>query len=93
VFAAFGDTNWVRNLRADGAARLRQGRRDEAVIAKELPVDAAGPILQAGLAPALRMKVFGPMIGGWYGITADSSSADYVTAAKAHAGFELRAMG
>jgi hypothetical protein len=72
---------------------MRQGRRDEAVVAEELPVDAAGPILQAGLAPALRMKVFGPMVGGWYGITADSSSADYLTAARTHVDFELRARG
>jgi deazaflavin-dependent oxidoreductase (nitroreductase family) len=91
VFAAFGETNWVRNLRAAGVATLRRGRRDEAVVAVELPIEAAAPILQAGLAAALKIKVFGPMVGGWYGITPDSSPADYLNSARSHAGFELRA--
>ncbi len=91
VFAAFGETNWVRNLRAAGEASLRQGRRDEPVVARELSVDDAAPILQAGLAPTLRIKVFGSMIGGWYGITAASVPADYLNAARQHTGFELRA--
>lgn len=90
VFAAFGETNWVRNLRAAGEATLRQGRRDEVVVAVELPAAAAAPILQAGLAPALKTKLFGPMVGGWYGITADSPLADYLDAARKHVGFELR---
>jgi deazaflavin-dependent oxidoreductase (nitroreductase family) len=90
VFAAFGETNWVLNLRAAGVATLRRGRRDEQVVAVELPSDDAAPILQASLAPVLKMKMFGPMIGGWYGITSDSSPADYLIAARNHAAFELR---
>jgi deazaflavin-dependent oxidoreductase (nitroreductase family) len=91
VFAAFGETNWVRNLRAAGEATLRQGGRDQTVVAVELPVAAAAPILQAGLAPTLKTRLFGPMVASWYGITADSLPADYMTADRMHVGFELRA--
>lgn len=90
VFAAFGETNWVRNLRAAGEATLRQGRQDTRVVSQELPVDAAAQVLRATLAPVLKMRVFGPMIAGWYGITAESLPADYLNAARNHAGFELR---
>ena len=91
VFAAFGEVNWVRNLRAAGQATIRQGRRDEAIVAIELSPEAAAPIMQTGLEAAIRIKVFGPMVAGWYGITADSTPADYLASARIHPGFELQA--
>jgi deazaflavin-dependent oxidoreductase (nitroreductase family) len=91
VFAAFGDVKWVQNLRASGQATLRRGRREEAVAALELTPEEAGPIMQAALAPALKMKMFGSMIGGWYGVTQASTPADYMKSARSHTGFELRA--
>jgi hypothetical protein len=36
VIGTFGDTNWVRNLRAAGAATVSVGRRREEVRATEL---------------------------------------------------------
>jgi len=91
VFAAFGEVNWVRNLRAaGGAATLAQGRNRQPITALELTPDEAAPILRTGLTAALKIPMFGSMIGGWYGLTARSSPEDYQAAARAHAGFELR---
>jgi deazaflavin-dependent oxidoreductase (nitroreductase family) len=41
VIGAYGDVNWVRNLRAAGEADLRSGRRTERVRAIELDQAAA----------------------------------------------------
>ena len=37
IVAPRGETQWVRNLRARGEARLRKGRRTEEFTATELP--------------------------------------------------------
>jgi deazaflavin-dependent oxidoreductase (nitroreductase family) len=89
VFSAFGEVNWVHNLRVAGVATLKHGRRSEPVGAVELTPEAAAPILQATLATVLKVKGFGPMIGGWYGVTAASTDADYLASARLHPGFEL----
>jgi hypothetical protein len=85
--------NWVQNLRAAGAATLKQGRRTTEVTAVELPLDEAAAVLKVGMAAALKIPMVGSMIGGWYGITAESTPADYQAAAREHAGFELRPKG
>jgi deazaflavin-dependent oxidoreductase (nitroreductase family) len=90
VFSAFGEVNWVHNLRAAGEATLKRGRRTETVAAMELTPEAAAPLLEATFATVLKVKGFGSMIGGWYGVTADSTAADYLASAHAHPGFELR---
>lgn len=90
IFAAFGEVNWVHNLRAAGQATLKQGRRTTTITAVELTPEDAAPILQIGLANAMKIPMVGTMIGGWYGISADSTPADYQASARAHAGFELR---
>ena len=93
VFAAFGETNWVRNLRAAGEGTLRHGRRDEPIKAVELSFGEAVPVLESAMKSVLRIKGFGSMVGGWYGLTATASPADYEQAARDHAGFELRPAG
>jgi deazaflavin-dependent oxidoreductase (nitroreductase family) len=93
VFAAFGEVNWVQNLRAAGTATLKQGRRSIEVRAVELPLEEAASVLQVGMTAALKIPMVGSMIGGWYGITANSTPADYEVAAREHAGFELRPIG
>ena len=90
VFAAFGDVNWVHNLRAAGTGTLQRGRRREAVTAIELTPDEAAAILKIGLEAALKLKLVGSMIGSWYGVTAGSTPADYLESARIHTCFELR---
>ncbi len=90
VFATFGEVNWVRNLRAAGAATLRRGRRSEAVRAVELTPEESVPVMQAALAPYLGSRVASPLLGRYYRLTADSTPAEYLEEARSHAVFELR---
>jgi deazaflavin-dependent oxidoreductase (nitroreductase family) len=91
VFSPFGEVNWVRNLRAAGAATIKRGRREEPVVATELRPEDAGPILQAALAPLLASRLTRQMLGRFYDLTRESSPADYLAEARSHPGFELRA--
>ncbi len=49
LVAPRGNTQWVRNLRAQGEGRLLHGRRAEVFRASELPDDEKAPILRAYL--------------------------------------------
>ena len=89
LIATFGETNWVRNLRASGEAGVRRGRRDEVLRATELPVVQAATALREGLAPFLRSRLLAPMLTRWYGLGASSTPADFERAAAAHPVFEL----
>lgn len=46
LVAAYGEVNWVRNLRAAGEALLTLGRHQEAIRTRELPPEEAAPILK-----------------------------------------------
>jgi deazaflavin-dependent oxidoreductase (nitroreductase family) len=89
LFSPFGDVQWVRNLRAAGEATIRRGRTDHRMTAVELTPEAAAPFLEAGMQPVLKTPVFGSMIAGWYGVDRDSTSADYLVAARLHPAFAL----
>ena len=49
ITAPFGVVNWVRNLRVEGRATLRVGRRTETIMATELSVQDAALVLKAQL--------------------------------------------
>jgi deazaflavin-dependent oxidoreductase (nitroreductase family) len=89
LFSAFGEVNWVHNLRAAGTATIRHGRHTRAVTANELATPEAAVVLEAGLRPIMRVPVIGTMIAGWYGIERRSTSDDYLAAARRHPAFEL----
>src|ERR1022692_326913 len=50
VQAAYGEVNWVRNLRASGQAVVRSSRRSDTVDAVELRPEIAGTIMFEALA-------------------------------------------
>jgi deazaflavin-dependent oxidoreductase (nitroreductase family) len=52
LIAAFGEVDWVRNLRAAGEASLKRGRHPEHIFVKELSAEEAAPILKRSLAGA-----------------------------------------
>ncbi len=52
LIAAFGEVDWVRNLRAAGEASLKRGRHPEHIFVKELSAEEAAPILKKSLAEA-----------------------------------------
>jgi len=58
--------------------------------AVELTPEEAAPLLEAAVLPAISMPVFGSMLKSWYGVDRDSTTADYLAAARRHPGFELR---
>jgi deazaflavin-dependent oxidoreductase (nitroreductase family) len=49
LIAPFGEVQWVRNLRAAGAAILSRGRDSEPISVVELPAAEAAPILKENL--------------------------------------------
>lgn len=89
IFAAFGESAWVHNLRAAGTATIQRGRHRRRVRAVELDPVIAARVLAAGIPPVVRVPVVGPMIAGWYGLDRRSTAADYARSAELHPAFEL----
>lgn len=91
VVGTFGETHWVRNLRAAGEATLTVGRRAEKVRALELSAGAAGGFFRDVLGPYVRHVPLGRwMIGTMLG--AKDILEDPVGAAGRHPVFELRSV-
>ncbi len=93
VASPFGEVNWVRNLRADGHATLRQGRHERAVLAVELTAEEAGRVLSASLAHYLERPVAATLLRRFYRLPAQPSSEDYLREAQTHPMFELQPTG
>ncbi|HEY7341378.1 MAG TPA: nitroreductase family deazaflavin-dependent oxidoreductase [Ktedonobacterales bacterium] len=85
LVAAFGEVNWVRNLRAAGAAYLTNGRRTEPISVVELGDTDAAPILQRFLQHFHRV----PFIRPYFGATLHSPLADFEREAVHHPVFGI----
>ncbi|HEU5380444.1 MAG TPA: nitroreductase/quinone reductase family protein [Ktedonobacteraceae bacterium] len=85
LVAAFGEVNWVRNLRAAGSAQLTSRRRTEAIRVVELEVREAAPILKLFL---LKYSVV-PFIPPYFDVAPRSSLADFEREATQHPVFRL----
>jgi deazaflavin-dependent oxidoreductase (nitroreductase family) len=85
LVAAFGEVNWVRNLRAAGAAQLTRGRRTEAIGVVELEAQAAAPILKQYLTASQRVSFIKP----YFHVTPHSSLADFEREAAHHPVFRV----
>jgi deazaflavin-dependent oxidoreductase (nitroreductase family) len=86
LISPFGETDWVRNLRAAGYATLTVGRRQEEVTAVELGPMEAAEFIRDVLAPhARRMR-----LGAWIVRHLDKIDIDHpVAAAEGRPVFEL----
>ena len=73
VVAAFGEVNWVHNLRAAGAATLTQGKRKARYAAEQVYGEEAALVLRDCLAAFLPSPMAGPMLRQRIDVTADSS--------------------
>lgn len=93
VMGSFGETNWIRNLRASGQATIRAGGDAEPVRATELTPEQASPILRRALARFLARPLMAPMLRSWYGVDASSTDSDYLARALDHPMFELMPVG
>lgn len=85
LVAPRGTTQWVRNLRAAGAATLRLGRRHEHVGAAEVADADKAPIIRAYLGE------WGSQVGSFFpGLSATSTDAEIRAVADRYPVFRLR---
>jgi len=89
VIGTFGDTNWVRNLRAAGHATLSVGRRSQEVDARELTVEEGTRFFRDVLTPYVRRLRVGGILLSVLGAT--DIVDDPAGAAEKRPVFELRA--
>src|SRR6266545_4898866 len=83
LIAAFGIVDWVRNLRAAGAATLTRSRRSEAITVAELPPAEAALILKACLAGSPGF------VRPYFDATPESSLEDFEREALRHPVFRV----
>ncbi|WP_346076211.1 MULTISPECIES: nitroreductase [Gordonia] len=85
LVAPRGVTQWVRNVRAGGAATLRRGRRREAVLLSEVDDALKPPLLREYL------RRWGWQVKGFVdGLSAESSDVELAAAAPRFPVFECR---
>ncbi len=85
LVAAFGEVNWVRNLRAAGQAHLTRRGRTEAIGVVELGAREAAPILKQFLRESQRVSFIKP----YFRVTPHSSLADFEQEALYHPVFRI----
>ena len=85
LVAAFGEVNWVRNLRVAEGAQLTRGRHAEHIGVEELSPSAAAPILQQ----FLRAYRWVPFIPPYFGVTTHASRAAFEQEAAQHPVFHI----
>jgi deazaflavin-dependent oxidoreductase (nitroreductase family) len=83
ILAVYGVSDWVRNLRAAGAATLTRGRHKEAITVTELPPKDAAVILKAtsGGGPGF--------LRNYFETTPDSSLEEFEREAIRHPVFKI----
>ena len=85
LVAAFGEVNWVRNLRAAGQAHLTRRRRTESIGVVELGTREAAPMLKQFLRESQRVSFIKP----YFRVTPQSSLADFEREALHHPVFRI----
>ncbi len=85
LVAAFGEVNWVKNIRASGLAQLGGGRRAETVEFVELETSEAAPILKQ----FLKSYGFVPFIPPYFDVTPKSSLVEFEREAIHHPVFRV----
>jgi deazaflavin-dependent oxidoreductase (nitroreductase family) len=89
LISPFGETDWVRNLRATGRATIWIGRRKEEVTAVELGLVDAGAFIRDVVAPHAHRTRFGE----WFVRNIDKIDIDHPEkAAEGRPVFELYAI-
>jgi deazaflavin-dependent oxidoreductase (nitroreductase family) len=83
LIGAFGEVNWVRNLRTAGEATLTYSGFTEHISAVELSPEQAAPILKEALASAPGF------VRSFFAVTPDAPLADFVREAPCHPVFRL----
>ena len=84
LMSAYGQVNWVHNLRSAGEATVTRGRRTERVASVELPPHEAAPILKRSLPHAPSM------VRAYFDVTPDSPLEDFEREVPRHPVFLLK---
>jgi len=87
LVAAYGEVNWVRNLRDAGEATLTLGRQKEAIRARELTPEEAAPILKTTLGGG------GSFTRDYFDLTREASLQDFEREAVRHPVFLIQSAG
>ena len=82
LVAPYGERNWVKNARAAGWVELQRGRRREWLAVEEVDAEHAVPVLREYYR---RFRVTRP----FFGVTLESSDADWLAEAQRHPAFRL----
>jgi deazaflavin-dependent oxidoreductase (nitroreductase family) len=82
LVAPYGPVGWVRNARAAGQVQLSRGRRSETVHLKELPPDAAAPVLMSYLKRV-------PFTRPYFDVAPDAPLAAFAAEAPMHPVFQI----
>lgn len=82
LVSPYGQVGWVHNVRASPEITLRRGRTSQTLQARELPAEAAGPVLQSYLRQA---RITAP----FFDATVDDPTQAFIAEAGRHPVFEL----
>ena len=72
IVAAFGEVNWVLNLRAAGAVTITHGKRTSRYAAEQVQGEEAALVLRDCLAAYLPSPLAGPMLRQRIAVNADA---------------------
>jgi deazaflavin-dependent oxidoreductase (nitroreductase family) len=89
VVGAFGEVNWVLNLRAVGVATISQGKHRGTYAAEQVQGEEAALVLRDCLQAYLPTALAGPMLRQRIGVSADAPLAALTTEARRTPVFRL----
>jgi deazaflavin-dependent oxidoreductase (nitroreductase family) len=86
LVAPYGEVQWVRNLRVTPTLTLQRGRSTRRFTAVEVDHDAAVPVIRTYIRTV-------PVTRGYWGVTADATTAELTHEAVTHPVFRLVGVG
>jgi deazaflavin-dependent oxidoreductase (nitroreductase family) len=91
LFSTFGETNWVKNVRAaQGMITVGRGRRQEEVTAVELSHEKAAPVIKEAVAPSFSNPFAAMILGPHMETRVDAPVSEFIKEAEKHPVFELK---
>jgi hypothetical protein len=82
LVSPYGQVGWVRNVRAVPEVSLRRGRTTQALYAREVAADTAGPVLKSYVR---QVKVTAP----FFDAKVDDPTPSFIAEASRHPVFQL----
>jgi deazaflavin-dependent oxidoreductase (nitroreductase family) len=91
LFSTFGETNWVKNIRAArGQVTVGRGRKQEKVTAVELSPEEAAPVIKEAVVPYLANPFASMILGPHMTTPADAPVSEFLKEAERHPVFEVK---